>query len=660
MTLAVLSPFQKFGGDRMGHGGQIRAIAWAHAAPRLASAGSDNMIRVWNTETGRATSVIPLPFGVGRGFLRFWDDDTLLLFDRDGFTLVGVDGGPSRAVGAPSLVTRDPWWQEDITASPDGRVVALLERYRDYKKAGAPERERVRAIELPSGRVLHELSVSLDVLDLLPSESAASVAGTTLCALAIAPDGQRLAAVFALRGPAAPNAAPDLRGWYLTAWDLRSGARRFVAAVDAGEGAFLAGSQNLRYSPDGTRLLTTWGQALLFDAGTGDLLRALAPPRPSAVDATIDAGDWADGGRTVLGANHERVFAWDADTGELRASRAFDKRAFVLDVRASDARRAVAVVDNTAVLTFGLPELTARLAASGHAQAVRAVAVSTRSKRVLSSDNESLKSWDLATGACLWTRPSGECFALEMSPDGTQCYAAFAYHSHVFDVNMGAALSSGEQPLEVACWLDDGRLVHLGYREEAEGATLMVGEGSDAYIVDRIRSEFLRCVPALSADGRRALVWEESHAFGWDVERRAQVWKRPLALTAAALSHDGRYAAVATRGSRAIEILDQETGDVRATLNTPNEEVQRCLCWSPAGHRLLYGLDDGHLALAEVDVTALAPGSVTDLTGPSVIFQTGRLSAVRAVSFARDGSLVVAGTADGSVYAWQLPARRGG
>lgn len=194
MTLAVLSPFQKFGGDRMGHGGQIRAIAWAHAAPRLASAGSDNMIRVWNTETGRATSVIPLPFGVGRGFLRFWDDDTLLLFDRDGFTLVGVDGGPSRAVGAPSLVTRDPWWQEDITASPDGRVVALLERYRDYKKAGAPERERVRAIELPSGRVLHELSVSLDVLDLLPSESAASVAGTTLCALAIAPDGQRLAA----------------------------------------------------------------------------------------------------------------------------------------------------------------------------------------------------------------------------------------------------------------------------------------------------------------------------------------------------------------------------------------------------------------------------------------------------------------------------------
>jgi hypothetical protein len=242
----------------------FEAIAWRPDGNRLATAGRDGCVRIWEPDTGRAlgerqisqTAVPGVTFSPD-GTRLILTDDRVLQYDADSLHQV------ADLIRLPGHPARRP------TVSPDGRTVVALD--------AAPDAAAPPAIGM------------IDLHDARATDLAIDVVGV---AAAYSPDGQRLA-VAGNRGE-------------VVLIDVRSGAPIHPPTIghDGPAGP-------ITFSADGRTVVAGGpdGRVTIWDGHTGELLGAVAP---ATADVRTYPAFLPDGHTVVIVASDGTVHTWDS------------------------------------------------------------------------------------------------------------------------------------------------------------------------------------------------------------------------------------------------------------------------------------------------------------------------------------------------------------
>ena len=361
-----------------GHDGDVNDVAFSADGSRLASAGDDGKLKVWDPSTGRLLSSLSAD-GSAWG-PSFSADGTLVAAAWDGEFNYG-GGVQILNLSSDQVVSTIPVDQPSDTAlSPDGKHLAVARYWPEYEgeegavfdvstgdevfKLKGPNccvSPRSRGVSWsPDGRLIAASSAgTARVWDAETGKLRHTMLGHSGLVLSVAwsPDSSRLV-TGSLDGTAEVwEIGPDgvRERWSLSAQETRSGVVGVAFSPDgnrvmAGDAGITAvkvwdlgptgdaewanlpapGYPAAEFMPDGRRVVTTssrgadfqsGGALAIWDLGTGRVMRTIGPAtdyfRFLAFDVRPDGGSIALGGWSTHafgGASAAR--AWDASTGE--------------------------------------------------------------------------------------------------------------------------------------------------------------------------------------------------------------------------------------------------------------------------------------------------------------------------------------------------------
>lgn len=641
MTAGTLAPAGILGDAPLGQGGQIAALAVSPTGGRVAVLGNHHAISVVDVAAGQIAATLPCTSGTR--FVAFADEERVLGFDHRGVVRLALDG-TSEVVIARTPGTWDAPAVIDVLTG--GEAIALVESRGTWPRDQVELRVQVFRDGAPLATITPALAEAAAGLGLAELEGCTMMINAT----ALAPDGGALVTlatvIRAAGGPGSHDYAVVTGAVLIHATTGRLLRAQAVphAAVELGNECMYF-HRRIAFAPDGRRFATARGTVRVFDADTGEALavtslQVAGQPAQALAVAMLAGGE-------LLAVTEGHIGRWTPGASEATAVRAFRERAFVLATAAG--RELAAIGDDRALLLFSLPELRPIHEAVGHTKQVGSLAVDATGTQVASADGSSLIVWDVAAGRPKF-RIASRCWTgMTFSPDGRELWTALdGVRPHVLDAETGEIRAVGAMPALALQWGEQVKCLHCDevVRGDEVVTDLVVGEGREARETARLRGPYLRCVPALSRDGRRALVWSDETAYGWDLERGVELWSRPLELVHATLSPDGAFALVTRIGSYPA-VLDMATGDTRFSLPEVGRTLSWGVAWSAPGDRLAVCSDS-----EAVYVFELAGESKRDV----IELSTGHRPAATAAAFSGDGTRLVTGGSEGSLRVFELGA----
>jgi len=535
-----------------GHAEAVQALSWTRDGTRIASAGRDDAIRVWDAASGGLLYRVPAPPGGVRALA--WDPDGRRLAAAAGLDILILEPSALRALATLRGHTE---FVVALTWCPDGTRIA-----------SCGDDRTVRIWDTVTSRPLHRL------------------AGHTgwVNAVAWAPQGDRVA-----------SAGQD---GVLTIWDAATG--RSLAAVPAND---TSGFLVVSWNPDGSSLLTAGADRSLtvWDADDVRRLRTLRGHR-----ATVRTAAWSPDGAQLASADDEgAVKIWSA----------------------------TASTDGALALTGLAPVKSIAWAPDGSSLAA------------LDLDG-TIQLWEKASGRSLRTLETGDGRAKALSWDraGRRLAAARDDRILIWDiqaqrVDPPSSLGGHDGPVWCVAWDASGRL--------------LASAGSDRTILlrDGGMGQTLRTISAPSAN-IRILCWSRDGRILATTGAGAEVhlWETGtgrllrtltgsrIGLNALAFRPDGDVLAMGCADG-GVRLWEVASGNEHLSLLGAHGPVWS-VAWAPDGRRLASA---GHHAT----VTIWDP-----TTGQEALVLRGHRSSVWSVAWSPDGRRLASAGVDQTIRLW--------
>jgi WD40 repeat protein len=594
-----------------GHTDKVECVCWSPDGKRLASAGWDGTVKVWEAETGREACSLKGHTGYVLSVCWSPDGRRLASADFDQTVKVWDAAGGQEVLSLKGGGTCVCW-------NPDGRRLA---------SAGWDGK---------NGEVM--------VWDVAKGRDALSFRGHTgaVSSVCWSPDGRRLASASL----GAIGKAGEVK-----VWDAEKGQE--AVTLQGHIGLFLS----VCWSPDGKRLASAAqdGTVKVWDAEKGQ----------EALSFRGHAGHvrsvcWSPDGRRLASAGWDKaVKVWDAVTGQ----EAFSFRGHTREISSvcwsPDGKRLASASSDQAVKVWGAERGQEALALEGHTGIVTSVSWSPDGKRLASAGQDgTVKVWEAVTGRqalslkghndsvwCVCWSPDGRHLA-SAGRDGTvMVWDAVRGRRASFKGHTGAVMS--------VCWSPDGRRLASArgvwdrHQRWASGVVTVwdAETGQEAHTFQGHAAQ-VRSV-CWSPDGRRlASASEDGAVKVWDAEsgREALSLKgHTQPVSSVCWSPDGRRLASADgEGGKSgeVKVWDAETGQAVLSLKGHTDQVHG-VCWSPDGRRLASAGADGTLRVWDAE------------RGQEALILKGHTGYVRSVCWSPDGQRLASAGFDQTVKVWE-------
>ncbi len=603
---------------------EVNGVDFSPEGDRIASAGDDGVVRIWNSRTGEIIKRIPAHDKAACSVAFHPDGRHLVSAGTDGFARVW------------DLATERPVFTGQCDALRTfGAAYTVAFRPPEGKQLAAGSNGIVRVWDWQSHRLLQSF----------PGHENHSIP------VAFSRDGRYLGTGSAFR-----------QGQML--WDAEAGGQPLLIFPAHGHPVTA-----VAFGPDGRQMATSGfdGSVRIGDTTTGELLHTCLH-----TGKVMGAAFSPDGRRLASGGDDKTVRLWDVETGrEVLSLRGHGGMCSCVAFSPDGHRLASAGADKTIRIWDATPlrgnEGREVLSFNGHQEEVRSVAVHPNGRWVASGGaGPKVKIWDAATGrvAVEFNAHNRIVFSLAWARTGRRLVTAGAdlpLHSvRVWDAETGrklVELETGPEGLTGAYhgvdFSPDGRYLVTG---KINGVVQVwdAGTGREVGLLGTHRRE-VRGVVFSRVGGHLATSSGDGDVMLWDATRLDKDYldskpaprhvlkaRVPGASVNIAFSPDGKR--LATGGDEnAVKLWDVKTGKDLQTLRGHNGDVYT-VAFSPD--------DQGRWVASAGEDSAVKVWN--SRTGKLIRSFPGHTGLVSSLAFSPDSKRVYSGSRDTTVKVWDL------